>query len=187
MGMMDLFPKHFKGTALEVGACDGLFNSNTLAMEQSGWKVLCIEANPAYEELLRGCRKDVMMCAVGATNEDSATFHVHSKGTDALKHASWSSLMQHPNKSPTHTVEVPVRTLDSCLEEWGVDHLDYLSVDVEGTEMDVLEGFSFDKWKPQVVSVENWAKSDKFFKLFQSYNMELRERRAYDEVFVHAV
>lgn len=50
---------------------------------------------------------------------------------------------------------VRVARLDTWLEESGFDHLDVLSVDVDGTEFDVLRGCDLNRWKPRVVVVEN--------------------------------
>ena len=50
------------------------------------------------------------------------------------------------------TVEtVPVRTLDSILEEHGVTAIDFLKIDVEGSEADVLAGIDLARWRPTVI------------------------------------
>lgn len=51
---------------------------------------------------------------------------------------------------------VEVRTLDYCIENHYNHHkIDFVSIDTEGTELDVIKGFSLDKWKPKLLIIEN--------------------------------
>jgi hypothetical protein len=53
-------------------------------------------------------------------------------------------------------INVPVRTLDSLLEEADAPQpLDFLSVDVEGHEIEVLRGFDFARWEPRLILMED--------------------------------
>jgi hypothetical protein len=55
-----------------------------------------------------------------------------------------------------HTIMVPTRTLDSVLEEAEAPlPIDFLSIDVEGHELEVLSGFSFARWQPYLILVED--------------------------------
>ena len=42
------FPEGFRGYAVEIGALDGQYISNTWLLEQNGWTCLCIEPNPTH-------------------------------------------------------------------------------------------------------------------------------------------
>ena len=42
------FPEGYIGTAIDVGANNGEFESNTILLEDAGWDVLCVEADPRY-------------------------------------------------------------------------------------------------------------------------------------------
>jgi hypothetical protein len=57
------FPPDFQGHAVECGAWDGVDGYHTLSLEQEGWKVLCVEPNPACETSLRLNRQTYKMCA----------------------------------------------------------------------------------------------------------------------------
>jgi hypothetical protein len=54
-------------------------------------------------------------------------------------------------------VRVPMRTLDSILAEPPPRALDFVTIDVEGGELDVLKGFDLARWRPAVVVVETNA------------------------------
>jgi FkbM family methyltransferase len=83
----------------------------------------------------------------------------------------------------TSTVKVPVRTLDTCIREAGLTKVDFLSVDVEGTDMDVLEGFDVRRWKPKLIIVENWRGDDRFEKYLRPYGYGERARLGVNDVF----
>ena len=57
---------------------------------------------------------------------------------------------------PKASIEVPIRTLDSILDEANAPaRLDFLSIDVEGHEIDVLRGFDFARWNPRLILLED--------------------------------
>jgi len=61
-----------------------------------------------------------------------------------------------PGAEPEQVIEVPVRTLDDVLTEARVPAgFDFLSVDVEGHELDVLSGFDFARWRPRLILLED--------------------------------
>lgn len=142
----------YVGYAVEAGAFDGVFESTTYELEKIGWKVLLIEPIPsAFDELLKNRKNDYcLQYALGSCNEDNVNFEVY----DMYGGASISSLSAdkhilevfNPNLLiPKTNISVRKRTLDSCLEEVNFPKLDILSLDVEGSEKDVLEGFTIDK------------------------------------------
>jgi len=63
---------------------------------------------------------------------------------------------------PTITpIIVQTMTLNDCIEKYyKYDTIDFISIDTEGTELDVLIGFSIEKWKPRLMIIENNFSSD---------------------------
>ncbi len=165
--LLDQFPRDFMGLAADIGANDGISGSNTMALEHAGWQVLCVEPNPEFERCLRQYRELVVICACGSANQEAATFHVNLNNM-----AAYSSLQRHPNPvwslpsgAKVHpaacdqewmTIEVPVARLDHLLQLAGFERLDALSVDTEGTELDVLMGLDLKRWTPRAIICESW-------------------------------
>jgi len=54
-----------------------------------------------------------------------------------------------------NTIKVNVRKLDTILEESNVPKVDYVIVDVEGWELNVMKGFTTSKYQPKVIVLEN--------------------------------
>ena len=74
---------------------------------------------------------------------------------------------------------VPCLRLDRILEEAGFPRLDYLTIDVEHHEQAVLAGFTTERWKPQIIVVEDIA--DIVPRAIPGY--ERIHRLEYDNVF----
>lgn len=149
--LLDVFGG-FVGNAVDVGAADGLFYSNTLALEQHGWDVLCIEANPVLAKMLVSNRKRAREGAAGERVK-AAPFYVYEGGSGPGRLCSYSSLDRnaHAQVAPFHVV---VKPLDLYIEEAGFEKVDLLCIDVEGSEARVLRGLSFWKYKPTMIVVE---------------------------------
>lgn len=146
------------GYACDVGANDGRLYSNSLHFETRGWIVLCVEPIPDLEEAGRSCRKLWRTVACGANDEEARQFAMCNG------HSTWASrstLMTDGNipygieDGVEQIIDVPVRRLDRVLEEAGFPRLDYLTIDVEGTEPEVLAGFTADRWRPTIIVAES--------------------------------
>ena len=61
-----------------------------------------------------------------------------------------------PGATPEKVINVPIRTLDSILVEAGSPtEFDFLSIDVEGHEIEVLRGFDIARWRPRLILLED--------------------------------
>lgn len=136
------------GYAVDVGANDGKFFSNTLHLEEKGWTVLCVEPNPLLSESGRALRKLWVSAAAGAEDREAEFFAV-----GAEPYASTSTIDLGDNKAQKFVV--PMMRLDRILEEAGFNKLDLLSVDVETYEDKVMAGFTIDRWKPTIMVIEH--------------------------------
>ena len=163
------------GLAVDIGANDGTFLSNTIDLERLGWRVLCIEPNPYYGVDLWASRKEVVVGACGKENAPALFFAVETSNN---KYAAHSSLK---HKQEAMVFEVQVKTLDWYLEQWGVPQLDVLCADVEGGEEDILLGFDLAKWKPKVICLESWEAGNKYGHMLPGYTLvkEVQDDRLY--------
>lgn len=154
------------GFYVDVGANDGVSNSNTAALEEVGWRGLLIEADPSLAEICRRARprSTVVGCAAAdpAQYGSEAVFHRISPGHDkttGLSTLAGSSALQRKVMqigASISTITVPVRTLDEILEKHGVaTGFELLSVDVEGVELEVLRSCDLARWRPRIIIAEN--------------------------------
>jgi FkbM family methyltransferase len=162
------FPAQGQGVFVDVGAAKPNYLSVSALYRSLGWTILAIEPNPAFAKLYRQRGHEVLEYACGSRDEDDVPFCVVNSHEVEYKNGrvsfeSWSSLAikdeyaaLKPDFDVTH-IRVKLRRLDSILAEHArhLDHIDILSVDVEGWELEVLSGLTFSRYKPRVMVIEN--------------------------------
>ena len=159
------FPPDFKGWMADVGAYDGITGSNSFYLEELGWKCLCVEPNGNLLPDLRHRRAMVEHCAC-SDHPGTETLHVHADCPPSFTSLRDNRAVdQSDPRFGSHNFgfgknweeqQVQVKTLDSLLESYGFPQLDVLSVDTEGTELDVLKGIDIERWHPKVIVAEAW-------------------------------
>ena len=172
------------GYAVEIGASNGLFASNALHFEEKGWLVLCVEANPLLADEGRTRRKLWRSVAAGKENADNKRFCGYGPypwGSGSALYPPTQSYVDGGAMGGEMTVdlEVPVRTLDTILEEAGFPRVDLVTIDVEGYENDVMAGFSLERWKPKIMVIESLL--DNFA---TPYGYGLHRRMTFDNIYL---
>jgi len=141
------------GYFVEVGANRPRQESQTWHLEQLGWTGVLIEPQPNLAEDLRRLRA-AQVFAVACSSPQNAGKRLRLHVAGAL--SSLDRERMAPGAEPERVIEVPVRTLDDVLTEARVPAgFDFLSVDVEGHELEVLGGFDFARWRPRLVMLED--------------------------------
>ncbi len=141
-----------------MGAYHSRWLSNSYLLEKGGWCVYCIEPNPYCWENLKE-RLHVYKYAIGAENKDNIDFNIYNAGHGPDGMAGFTSVKLHESL-PRETIKVNMRTLDWFIENHVYkQYIDFLSIDVEGSEMDVLRGIDLEKWEVKIISVENINKN----------------------------
>ena len=143
------------GVFVEVGANDPIVGSQSHALEQRGWSGILVEPLGEYAERLRAVRRaTVFECAAGSPAQAGRKLPLLVAGGLSTL----SARIEEP-VTARETRLVPVRTLDALLAEAGISHVDFLSIDVEGAEIAVLEGFAIERVRPRLVLVEDDART----------------------------
>lgn len=132
------------GFFVDVGAHDGIVHSNTYALEQLGWTGICIEPDPTIVEVLRANRS----CHRAFTAVSDHKGYVRMVGPRVVL-------------GPVDHTDIWCDTLTGYLEAWNAPPvIDYLSIDVEGHERQVLAGMNFDRWSVRLITIEHNAYCD---------------------------
>lgn len=130
-----------KGVFVDIGAGpDGIQGSNSYFFEQNGWKCVVVDADPRNKEALLKNRKHAYSLAIGSKV---------GKGKLDMKESPDVSVLSDAGQQ-----EVEVITLESLLEKEKIDQIDILSIDTEGTELEVWSTFDWKKYRPLIVIVE---------------------------------
>jgi FkbM family methyltransferase len=130
------------GRFLEMGALDGVGLSNTYAYETAlNWTGVLIEANPeACPRLFRNRPKAINLCSAVSNDHRPITFEegLYRSTFGAVNELS-PIFKEKFHKMRRRTHQVPSAPLGQLLRAVGVAYLDLVSLDVEGSEVKVLE------------------------------------------------
>ncbi len=192
------FSGHTDGVMVEVGAAGPDYLSLGAPYRSLGWTVLSIEPNPGFCELHRAQGHQVLQYACGGRDEDGVEFSiVDSHGAayegGSVSFESFSALAIKPEYAQTmpegvavRKIAVDLRRLDTLLAEHAPDisRIDLLAVDVEGWELEVLSGLSFDRYRPRVLIVENMLNEKGYRQRMAKPGYGLWRRLAPNDVYV---
>jgi FkbM family methyltransferase len=157
-----LFEGKTNGVCVDVGAYDGILGNNTYYFEKLGWNCISIEPIPEQFNKCKLFRKNSIECCVGLEDNKDVTFTVFSLfGTNQSAISGLvpdQRLIESHSSMITNRKEIVVkqRTLTSILDEFNFpSEIDFISIDTENTELDVLKSLDFNKYKVKVFCIEN--------------------------------
>lgn len=155
-----IFADTTRGVCLEVGAFDGITGSPTYVFEQKGWTAVLVEPLPEMAAPIRARRRGPFFPVAAGPREETVSFlrARRDPATSSLGGAHWQENLYQLRAESTEVVTVPQLTLDRILADAGVDRLDFASIDVEGHELGVLQGWDLDRWRPRVLILEDNAR-----------------------------
>jgi FkbM family methyltransferase len=141
------------GFFVEVGANDPVERSQTWHLEQAGWTGVLVEPLPDLAvELVKARSAMVFAVACSSPANIGRTLPFHVAGPLSSLHRDRMA----PGAEPESIIDVQVRTLDDILIEANAPAgIDLLSIDVEGHELEVLQGFDFARWRPRLIMIED--------------------------------
>ena len=159
--------KGFKnGFFVDVGAHDGISINNSLFFEKNnGWTGINVEPiESVYSKLIENRPQCINInCAVN--NEDGFSEFILNKGyTEMISGLKNEFDPRHKNRlsvelshfgGTTEIVTVPTKRLETIFTENNVSLVNYLSIDVEGAEFEVIKSINFDKVFIDVIGFEN--------------------------------
>lgn len=135
------FMGFYGGTFIEVGAHDGVSQSNTKRLEDVyGWSGILVEPSGVLFEKLcaNRPRSKCFQCALGAFEEDGKEVYGDFDG-------SLMSSVHGSRLDGVASIKTPVRSLQSILDEVKVRHVHFFSLDTEGYEFNILKGIDFSR------------------------------------------
>lgn len=124
------------GFYVDVGCAFPTIGNNCHWLRERGWKGLNIDGNPGYADHWLG---HTFVPAV-ISPEPEVRFRTSCNPL----------LCRITHEGQT----TPARTLDSIMEEHGVERIDFLSLDCEGSEYDALMTLNLERYRPTIIISE---------------------------------
>jgi FkbM family methyltransferase len=150
-----VFTEESTGFYIDVGACDDVIYSVTKHFYEKGWHGINVEPIPAYSAKLQQLReRDINLnIALLDTPGKNTLYAITDTGLSTFdaNHAD-----EHRAKGfEVKELQVEVSTLEAICEEYAKDTpIDFLKVDTEGTELQVLQGGNWLRFRPRVLVIE---------------------------------
>jgi hypothetical protein len=184
--VLSMFQK--PGFYVDVGSADGVQHSNSNELERCGWNGICIDAYPRNFET-RTCI--VEKAVLGPESGKEVTF-IYSEDRPNLSGISESlgwhanTVLQSKHREETHVT----RRLSDILDKHGAPQfIEYMNLDIEGGEFDVLSTFPFDKYSFGCLTVEHnyeEPKRTQIRNLLQSKGYVFEKEVKWDDWYVKA-
>lgn len=173
------------GFYVEIGAYDGVSKNSTKILEANNWNGVCIEAHPERFKLLqknRNCR--CINCAVWNTS-GTVEFAIMP-----IKKRGWDGIVDTLNdRAKAYLPAANIVTIDSYT--WDdlklPNTIDYLQIDVEGAELEILKTIDFTKYNIKYICLEDneyhHSKDTSYRDYMRSMNYELIEELSVDILY----
>lgn len=160
------------GFFVDIGAHDGISLSNSYFFEKErGWHGICVEPIPeVFEKLKKNRNCKLINGAISETSEKTTFIKVSgyaemlsgiSKFRDSRHQGrTLSEISQHGGQM--EEIEIKTYSFDEVFQKLDVKKIDYLSLDIEGGELEVLKSINFKKYNISILTVENNYECQKY-------------------------
>ena len=153
-----------QGYFVDLGAADGITANNTFILEKFyKWSGICVDPNPKFEQSLTNCR-DVFtsnLCVYNKTGDilpfkfciDDSQFFGWNFRAGLVNHV---DVLDKDVDSSFVNINVLSITLNDLLELYHApSNIDYISMDTEGSEFEILNAFDFNKYNVKCWTIEH--------------------------------
>jgi FkbM family methyltransferase len=148
------------GFFVEFGATDGVLLSNSWLLEREfGWQGICAEPNPKFFTKLTKNRQCIVSddCISGVTGKQvEFVFADVYGGNQEYTNDDTHGERRAAYRKVGHVATLTTISLHDFLTKLSAPHhIDYLSIDTEGSEFEILQTFPFDEWNIHLITVEH--------------------------------
>ena len=146
-----IFREKNKGVFIDIGCHHPMINNNTYPLYKRGWNGINIDIDYSAIDSFNFLRsKDTNIeIAVSDTIGNSDLFFYHNR-------AAKNTLSKEKGLEAKQIRSIKTTTLNKIIQEsfYKDQKINFLTIDVEGFELNVLRGFDFKKYKPDLVVLE---------------------------------
>ncbi len=185
-----------EGFFIDIGAHDGISFSNSLFFERyNGWSGICVEPNPSVFNKLVSNRKSINLnVCIGSENKKVKFTQIEGysemlsgiteKYDDRhLERINNYILTKGGTKKEIEVEMIPLNDIDELKNK----KIDFISIDTEGNEFDIVNSIRFDLLNVKSLVIENNYKDSSIKEYLSSQGFEYIYKLDCDEVFVNKV
>ena len=151
----ELFKHKENGFFIELGANDGLTQSNTAFFEKSRkWRGILVEPSLVGYNLCVKNRPESICFNCACVSNDYNGEYVYGDFQNNMLMGSIDGVRCNSNK----LIKVKATTLEQLLDLQTITNIDFLSLDTEGYELNILKGLNLNKYRPNYMLIEIYQK-----------------------------
>ncbi len=140
-----------KGIYIDVGCHHPLINNNTYMLYIDGWKGINVDLDFNSIDMFNYFRPkdDNIMSALSNKKGQGDLYFFHNR-------APKNTISKSRGKGAKLIKKIQINTLNNIIKnsKFNGKNIDFLSIDVEGNELNVLKGLNFNKYRPKIISIE---------------------------------
>ena len=153
--ILNIFKNQKKGYYLDIGCAHPIKNNNTYLLYKKGWNGVNIDLDKENIDLFNSYRKrDFNVTAAVSDKEGEADLYFYHNKSALNTISKQNADFQQADISSIKKIKT--QSINKILENspFKDQKIDFLSVDVEGSELDIFKNFDFNKYSPKVIVVE---------------------------------
>ena len=156
---------------LDIGAHHPININNTYLFYTKGFNGVCIEPDPIlFNEIKKKRKRDVCLnIGIGTQNKNSADFYVmSSKSLSTFSKQVAENYQNNENQKIEKVIKIPLKEINQVIKDNFYKYPNFVSLDVEGMEIDILNNFNFSEYAPEIFCIETltYSENNKEQKIF---------------------
>ena len=183
--VINYFKNKIKGFYVDVGCYHPIHRNNTYLLHKKNWDGINIDTSQFSIDLFDYMRPNDLNynCAISNKNEIIKLFYQKELSQLSTTESAQAKKVFQGNIKEK---EIQAFTLDEILNKskYKNSKIDFLDIDVEGADLKVLEGLSFEKFKPELICVEIHAKEINESKIYK-FLVDKKYKIIWSGVFSH--
>ena len=157
--LLSYFKKDYKGTYVDIGCFHPTKHSNTSKFYKRKWRGINIDLNPLTIDLFNLARpKDINICAAISNSVKSTDLYfvgdLSSENTLEKKHTKWLKKTFNYNQKKFLKKKIKTKKINDILEKYKFYDIDFMNIDVEGHEVNILKSLNLSKFNIKYFCVE---------------------------------
>ena len=173
----DYFKNQDNGFYVDVGSYHPFFWNNTYLLHKKKWNGINIDANPISTELFKFARPSDYSFNLAITNKGDNKIKLYYRRKMNVLNTTDESFAKRNFPNGYETIDVECSSLDNVLNKtkYKDKTIDFLNIDVENTEKDVLESLSFETYRPKLICIEIHSESEENLKSNMTYKFLIQK------------
>ncbi len=183
------------GFFVDIGAHDGISFSNSYFFEKYlGWKGICIEPNPdIFPKLIQNRLSLCLQLAVAKENKkfnflkcEGYMLEMYSGIFELMdvKHIERIEKEMQIFGGSCSTIEIQCKPISEILNEYNINSIDFINIDIEGGEEEAIKSIDFKKTKIKAILVENNFRENKIQKYLESWGYKYIRTIGKDDIYI---